>query len=168
MRRTKGVLTTPKLICLPMGPGKLLRNSFRCQKTQNRPCAMPHAAQQDKRCPGRSAPAIKVAIDHNLPHRTGSLPAPLQLPHGPHVHRSPRHREIKRRRLTVAKIVRPTPAQAQASKPSYNTRQVRGVRRGRCLPGGRWQGGACNQFVPPSRTWRSPCQRRNSQSRSTA
>lgn len=32
MRRTRSVLTIPKLVCLPMHPGKLLRTSFCCQK----------------------------------------------------------------------------------------------------------------------------------------
>ena len=32
MGRSGSVSTTPKLICLPMGSGKLHRNSFRCQK----------------------------------------------------------------------------------------------------------------------------------------
>ncbi len=32
MGHTRGVLTAPKLVCLPVGPGKLHRNSFVCQK----------------------------------------------------------------------------------------------------------------------------------------
>ena len=43
MGRAGSVSTTPKLICLPIGPGKLHRNSFRCQKG---PGAAPSVARQ--------------------------------------------------------------------------------------------------------------------------
>lgn len=34
MGRARSVPTTPKLVCLPIGPGKLHRNSFFCQKAR--------------------------------------------------------------------------------------------------------------------------------------
>ena len=207
------VLTTPKLICLPIGPEKLLRNSFHCQEGSRTDLAPCHAS------PGKAGVHLERRPGADARGRPRHA---LDVPQGP----QPRQREVRgvlrhaqerllRREELGRRDVRgvlaqagrlhrvvqeregqegagveddqaaqggarlycaarrpekrpgsPTPAYACACKP-YNTRQVRGLRRVRCLLGGRWQGGARNQFVPPSRTWRHSCQRRNSQSRST-
>ena len=51
MRRTRSVLTIPKLVCLLMHPGKLLRTSFCCQKAPESTGVALCVTRQDGRSP---------------------------------------------------------------------------------------------------------------------
>ncbi len=82
MGRAGSVSTTPKLVCLPVGLGKLHRNSLRCQKgpgidlrsTKRHPARWALALGDRHR--EQPPPTRTTAIKRGRPHQTRSLPAP--------------------------------------------------------------------------------------------
>ena len=76
------VLTTPKLVCLPMGPKKLLRNSLRCQEGSRTDLAPCHAS------PGKAGVHLERRPGAGVRGRPRHA---LDVPQGP----QPRQREVR-------------------------------------------------------------------------